>query len=178
LDRHVLAFDVAGFVQAAMERGQKRRIGVTRPAIEVAYHWHRWLLRAPGQRPRGRRAAEQRDERRAASFDHLVGGRDKIGWKRKPKSVGSTEIDDKIELRGGVDRKIAGVGSAKDTIDVASSETEMRRHIGPVGDEPSIIGIFALWINGGHASPGCNADDCRTVVPEHCVRHNEETVIT
>src|SRR5262249_6508678 len=62
LDRHVLAFDVAGFVQAAMECGQKRRIGVTRPAIEVAYHWHRWLLRAPGQRPRGRRAAEQRDE--------------------------------------------------------------------------------------------------------------------
>src|SRR5215467_8327309 len=28
----------------------------------------------------------------------------------------------------------------------------MRRHIGPVGDEPSIIGVFALWINGGHAS--------------------------
>jgi hypothetical protein len=56
-----------------------------------------------------------------SSLDHLVGGRDKIGWKRKPKSVGSTEIDDEIELRGGVDRKVAGVGSAKDTIDVASS---------------------------------------------------------
>src|SRR6266487_3717066 len=54
-------------------------------------------------------------------LDHLVRGRDKIGWKRKPKGAGSTEIDDEIELRGGVDGKIAGVGSAKDTIDVASS---------------------------------------------------------
>jgi hypothetical protein len=32
-------------------------------------------------------------------FDHLVGGRDKIGWKRKPKGVGGPEIDDEIELR-------------------------------------------------------------------------------
>ena len=54
-------------------------------------------------------------------LDHLVRGRDKIEWKRKPKGAGSTEIDDEIELRGGVDGKIAGVGSAKDTIDVASS---------------------------------------------------------
>ena len=32
-------------------------------------------------------------------FDHLVGGRDKIGRKRKPKRVGGSEIDDEIELR-------------------------------------------------------------------------------
>jgi hypothetical protein len=34
--------------------------------------------------------------------------------------VGSAEIDDEIELRGGVDGKIARVSSAKDMIDVAS----------------------------------------------------------
>jgi hypothetical protein len=55
------------------------------------------------------------------SLDHLVGSRDKIGWKRKPKGAGSTEIDDEIELRCGVYGKIARVGSAKDTIDIASS---------------------------------------------------------
>jgi hypothetical protein len=35
---------------------------------------------------------------RLPSFDHLVSGRDKIGWKRKPKGVCSTEIDDEVEL--------------------------------------------------------------------------------
>jgi hypothetical protein len=55
------------------------------------------------------------------SLDHLVGGRDKIGWKHKAKGICSTEIDDEIELRAGVDGKSARVGSAKDTIDVASS---------------------------------------------------------
>jgi hypothetical protein len=32
------------------------------------------------------------------SLNHLVSGRDKIGWKRKAKGVCSTEIDDEVEL--------------------------------------------------------------------------------
>jgi hypothetical protein len=76
------------------------------------------------------------------------------------------------------DGKIAGVGSAKDTIDVASSQAEMRGHIGPIGDEPSIIGVFPLRINGGQASYRCNPEDCRPVVPEHSTRHNKEAVAT
>ena len=55
------------------------------------------------------------------SLDHLVGGRNKIGWKRKPKGAGSTKIDDEIVSRDGEDGKMARVGSTKDTIDVASS---------------------------------------------------------
>jgi AraC-like DNA-binding protein len=33
---------------------------------------------------------------------------------------------------------------------------EMSRHIGPIGDEPPVIGVFALRVNGGHASHRCN----------------------
>jgi hypothetical protein len=35
----------------------------------------------------------------ARLLDHFVGGRDKIGRKRKPEDVGGAEIDDEIELR-------------------------------------------------------------------------------
>ena len=51
------------------------------------------------------------------------------------------------------DGKIAGVGSAKDTIDVQQPQAEMRGHIGPIGDEPSIIGVFPApdkWRAGGY----------------------------
>src|SRR6516162_11881627 len=53
------------------------------------------------------------------SLDHLVGGRDKIGRERKLERTGSTEIDNEIKFRRYVDRKIAGVSTAKDAIDVA-----------------------------------------------------------
>src|SRR5262249_41365668 len=61
LHRHVLALDVAGFVEALAEPGNKERI--RQSGIDEADHWHcRLLLRARRERPRGRRAAEQRDE--------------------------------------------------------------------------------------------------------------------
>ena len=34
----------------------------------------------------------------------------------------------------------------------------MLKYIGPIGDEPTIIGVFALRINGGHASHRCKAE--------------------
>ena len=60
LHRHVLALDVAGFVEALAEPGNKGRI--RQSGIDEADHWHRRLLRARRERPRSRRAAEERDE--------------------------------------------------------------------------------------------------------------------
>ena len=45
LDRHVLAFDVAGFVEALAERGRKARGTIGRPAVDKPDHRHRRLLR-------------------------------------------------------------------------------------------------------------------------------------
>src|SRR6516165_6997132 len=80
LHRHVLALDVAGFVEALAEPGNKGRI--RQSGIDEADHRHcRLLLRARRERPRGYRAAEQRDERAAvhsitsSAVASSVGGR-------------------------------------------------------------------------------------------------------
>src|SRR6516162_765027 len=61
LDRHVLAFDVAGFVEALAKRGHVARVGIGRPVSDKPDHGHRRLLRARRERPRSR-AASQYDE--------------------------------------------------------------------------------------------------------------------
>src|SRR5262249_4487942 len=59
-DHDVLALDEACFLEALAERGDEMRGIGERCATEKSNHWQ--LLRAHRQRPRGRRAAEQRDE--------------------------------------------------------------------------------------------------------------------
>src|SRR5262249_46770356 len=61
LDRHVLALDGAGFVEAFAERSAKVRGDLWRSGTHEADHWHRWLLRVRRERPRGS-GADQRDE--------------------------------------------------------------------------------------------------------------------
>src|SRR5262249_29376746 len=65
LDRHVAALDITSFVEALAERGHHGCVPLRRPTIEEPKHRHRRLLRARRERPRGSRAAEQRDERAA-----------------------------------------------------------------------------------------------------------------
>jgi len=60
-DHHVLALDVAGFVEAFTERSSVARGGFARTAADEADDWHRGLLRAHRERPR-RRTADERDE--------------------------------------------------------------------------------------------------------------------
>src|SRR6516164_6061871 len=62
LDRRVLALDVAGFVESFTERSDLAQRGVRRPAADEADDRQRRLLRARRERPRCRRAAEERDE--------------------------------------------------------------------------------------------------------------------
>src|SRR6516165_6864608 len=61
-DRYILALDIAGFGQALTEGGSHRRVGPGRRTVEKPDHRHPRLLRARRERPRGGRAAEQRDE--------------------------------------------------------------------------------------------------------------------
>jgi hypothetical protein len=59
LDQHVLALDVAGFVEALAERSDIARRGISRPTADKADDRHRRLLCTRRERPRGRRAADQ-----------------------------------------------------------------------------------------------------------------------
>jgi hypothetical protein len=52
LDRHVLAFDIADFVEAFAESGHITRVGVGRPVSNKPDHRQRRLLRSRGERPR------------------------------------------------------------------------------------------------------------------------------
>src|SRR6516164_9685549 len=61
LDHHVLALDVAGFLKAFPKCSTKVRVAFRRAGVDESNHWHRGLLRARRERPRGR-TAEQRDE--------------------------------------------------------------------------------------------------------------------
>src|SRR5215469_2182191 len=70
LDRHILTLDVAGFTNALPECGQIACTISKRRAAEEPDHWHRSLLRARRERPRGCRAPEQRDE--LAALHHSI----------------------------------------------------------------------------------------------------------
>jgi hypothetical protein len=73
LDRHVPAFDVAGFVEAFAERGRVPRGGIGRPDSDKADHRQRRLLRARSERKRKCGAAEQADELAPSNIDcHLI----------------------------------------------------------------------------------------------------------
>src|SRR5262245_11021800 len=62
LDGDVLAFHEAEVVQALAERRGEVRGVLWRPAAHESDHWQPRLLRPCRERPRRRRAAEQRDE--------------------------------------------------------------------------------------------------------------------
>src|SRR4029453_5886458 len=62
LDRHVLTLDITGVLEALAKRAQTARVNVRRSGVKEADHRHHRLRRPPWGRPRGRRAAEQRDE--------------------------------------------------------------------------------------------------------------------
>jgi hypothetical protein len=61
-DRHVLALGITGELEAQTKSAQSVRQRVRQPAVEESDHRHRRLLRPRRQRPRRRRAAEQRNE--------------------------------------------------------------------------------------------------------------------
>ena len=61
-DRDVLALDIAGVFEALAKCAQTLRKRVGRRGVEEPDHRHRRLLRPRRERPRCRRAAEQRDE--------------------------------------------------------------------------------------------------------------------
>src|SRR5262249_15997185 len=62
LDRRILALDIAGFAQAPTESGYPGGECYIRSAVEETNQRHRRLLRPRRERPRSRRAAEERNE--------------------------------------------------------------------------------------------------------------------
>jgi hypothetical protein len=68
-NRHVLAFDVTGILQASAKSGEILAVRFKRCEMKKSDHRHRRLLRARRKRPY-RRAAEQRDELAPSRVKH------------------------------------------------------------------------------------------------------------
>ena len=86
LDRDGATLDPAEFAQPLHKSGDPWRhaiAGVPEPRNPMVGSFA-GLLRARRERPRGRRAAEQRDELAALSFDHLVGAGEQCPARSRP----------------------------------------------------------------------------------------------
>src|SRR5262249_59558798 len=61
-DCDILALTKAAILKPLTKCAEEMRVRGGRCTVKKSDHRHRWLLRARGERPRRRRAAEQRDE--------------------------------------------------------------------------------------------------------------------
>ena len=103
LDRHVLALDEA--LRLSPCGTQRANAGAYRARGRGNRPPARRLLRARRERPRGRRAAKQRDELAPLSFDHLVGEQ---ASSRAPqgRAPWPFEVDDELEFGRTCNRQV------------------------------------------------------------------------
>src|SRR5262249_1091954 len=87
LDCHILLLDVADFSQRLVERRQGR---MRRSSVEKPDPRHRRLLRARRERPRDRRAADQRDE--------LTAGAHSITSSARASSIGGISMPSNLAV--------------------------------------------------------------------------------
>ena len=52
------------------------------------------------------------------SFDHLIGGKEQAGWHGQAKRLRRFEVDDRFELGRRLHRKVGGLVSAQDAVDI------------------------------------------------------------
>jgi hypothetical protein len=103
LDPDVLALDEAYFLQALAERSPLVARYV--PTAEKPHHRHRRLLRARRERPRERRAAEQRDE--LAPSHHSIASSARassVGGTLMPSAFAAIRLTNEVELGRLLDR--------------------------------------------------------------------------
>ena len=87
-------------------------------------------------------------------FDDLVGAGEDCGRDRQAERLGGLQVDDKIEFDWLLDWQIAGLGALQDAIDIVRRSAEVVRHVGAVGREAAIVGVFSLRIDRRRGAPG------------------------
>jgi hypothetical protein len=86
-----------------------------------------------------------------ASLNDLIGSREHRGWDREAERFRDLQIDDQLELRGLLDRKIAGVGAPEDFVDIGSDAPQQIGEVWAIGHEAA--GLHGLTEPEDHWQP-------------------------
>src|SRR4030095_16030233 len=84
---------------------------------------------------------------RPFSLDHLVRSRQHIRWDHKADLLGGFQIDDELELRGLLNRKLSWLGALENFVHVGGYAPVAVREVRPVVHEPSGIYGFSPEIH-------------------------------
>ena len=179
LYRDGAALDPAEFPQPA----QKRRSSWSSPSA-CSRPGSRWsalclLLRPRRQRPRCRRAAEQRDELAPLHSITSSARASSVGGTVEAERLGGLEIDDQFVLGRRLHRQVGRLLALEDAIDVAGGAPVLVDEIGPIGNQAAAGDEVAFEVDRGQLVPGRQRDDqiamnCSpTRSPSRSGRHSE-----
>src|SRR5207237_193573 len=107
------------------------------------------------------------DPGQSQSLDDLVGAHEDRSWNRQAEVLCGLEIDDEVELCRLRKAQLGWVRSFQDAVDLACRAAEIVRHVGAVGHQAAVIGVFALGIDHGQARRVYECNDLLSMVPEH-----------
>src|SRR5262245_19126854 len=107
-DRDVLALDMSGILKALAECAYTVRLSIGRTRVDDANHRRRGLLRARRNRPRGRNAADKRDERAALHSITSSASASSVGGMSKPSALAVTRLTTSSNLVGSATGMSAG----------------------------------------------------------------------
>ncbi len=118
------------------------------------------LLRPRRERPRGRRAAEKRDELAALAHSITSSARaSSVGGTSRPSALAVLRLIDQFVLGRRLHRQVGRLLAFEDAIDIARGAPVMVDAIGPVGDQAAGVDEEASGVDRGQFVPGRQRDD-------------------
>src|SRR5262245_4714965 len=93
------------------------------------------------------------------SFDHLIGGKEQPGWHGQAERLRRFEVDDRFELGRRLHRKVGGLVSAQDAVDVGRRLPIDVDVVGPIGHETTGGDEQTLPVDRWQTVPGRERND-------------------
>ena len=117
-------------------------------------HRHRRLLRPRRERPRRRRAAEQRDELAPLHSITSSARASSVGGTSRPSALAVLRLIDQLVLGRRLHRQVGRLLALEDAIDVAGRAPVLVDQVGPIGDQAAGCDEVAEGIDRGQPVPG------------------------